>query len=63
MTYLDRIEQIQQTITFSRAIGYIVSTPFYLIGWTLGKLWWLVSIWIGATVAGFQDGSGRNVVS
>lgn len=59
-TRAERIEIHAATLEPRRAIGWVATLPFYVVGWVVGLilrgLWWLTSWAWSALVIGFREG-------
>jgi hypothetical protein len=59
MARIDRVSVEARKLQFGRAFLNIVVVPFYGLGWTVGKLLWMLwkmSAWMLAAVkVGWQD--------
>lgn len=58
---LEQINQQFDTIDIDTRTGllWLVSVPFFLVGWLVGFLWRCVLWCIAALLAGFRSGKGE----
>lgn len=56
MIFTERIKQQQTELKFGLAVKNLVATPGYVLGWAIGKAWWLCRFVVASFILGFRDG-------
>lgn len=46
-------------VSFVQVLKDTAVLPFWLPGWLLGRLWWLLRVAVAALVTGFVEGASR----
>ena len=58
MTLVQRIEATKFQ-GGGQTLKSLLAIPFYVLGWLIGKTWWIIRFGFSSFVTGFEDGAKR----